>query len=241
VADWSSKQLAEAKGPLEFDLSPELTSAGIWRATFLFTGGTHAAVISGVELVVNGKTVATDAHQGRAGSQHQDNTWRFVVPAVPQGAKVVLRAKIEGDGGKDSNGSIVLQKSDRLEPAAKVETKLGGYQQNVAANAADWNDNTFFWIGSTPAKDDTVTWIFEQPVAAKTAGVLTGEPNGTKDQAVGAVLEYSTNGTDWKILADYAYGKAEAPLPSGTSLKALRIRFTDDQKTWVIVQDPVLK
>jgi len=241
VAEWSSKQLAAAKGPLEFDLSSELTSAGIWRATFLFTGGTHAAVISGAELVVNGQTIATDAHQGRAGGQHQDNTWRFVVPAVPQGAKVILRAKIEGDGGKDSNGSIVLQKSDRIEPAAKVETTLGAYQQHTADKAADWNDDTHFWIGAPPAKDDTVTWLFEQPVAAKFAGVQTGERNGTKDQAVGAVLEYSIDGSTWKILADYAYGKAEAALPPGTTLKALRIRFTEKQTTWVMVQDPVLK
>jgi hypothetical protein len=190
---------------------------------------------------VNGTVVATDAHSGRAGSRHQDNTWCFTVPQVPAHAKVILHAKVEGDGGKDSNGSILLVKSDRLEPAARVETKLGGYQDHVAAKAADWDDETYFWTDHEPAKDDTVTWWFDKPVAAGFAGVPTGERNGTKDQAIGAVLEYSIDGTTWKKVADYAYGNAEGRLPAGTVLKGLRIRFTEKQKNWVITRDPVLK
>jgi hexosaminidase len=241
VASWTAKQLAAATGPLEFDVSSELKAPGIWRATFLFTSGSKAVTISNAEILVNGKSVATDAHSGKAGTKHQDNTYRFDVPQVPAHAKVSLRAKFEGDGGKDSNGSIVLVKSERLEPAARVETKIGGYQDHVPAMAADWNDDTYFWTNHEPDKDDTVTWWFDQPVAAGFAGVPTGERNGTKDQAVGAVLEYSTDGTAWKKVADYAYGNAEGRLPAGTLLKGLRIRFTEKQKTWVITRDPVLK
>jgi hypothetical protein len=216
-------------------------SPGIWRATFLSTGGKNAVKISDVALVVNGKAYATDAHSGQAGKKHQDNTWRFEIPEVPSGAKVTLRAKLECDGGTDSNGSIVLTKSDRLEPVARVETKLGGYQDHVAEKAADWDDDTYFWTNREPDKDDTVTWWFDQPVAAGFARVVTGERDSTKDQAVGAVLEYSTDGTAWKKLAEYAYGEAHGALPAGTLLKGLRIRFTEKQKNWVITRDPVLK
>lgn len=241
AAVWTSKQLAAASGPLEFDVSSELNRAGIWRATFQFTSGANAVSISNVELLVNGKTVAKDTHSGRAGGQHKDNTWRFEVAGLPKDAKVILRASFQGDGGKDSNGSIVLLKSDRLEPLARVETKLGGYQDSVAEKAADWNEGSFFWIGSNPEKDDTVTWQFAEPLEISRASVPTGERGGTKDQAVGAVLEYSTGGDKWQKLADYAYGNAEGSLPAGTRVEALRLRFTAKQSTWVIVQDPVLK
>lgn len=242
VAEWTSKQLAAApSGVLEFDLSPELTTPGIWRATFQFTQGTHAVNISDVELLVNGTSVSSDPHTGRAGGQHKDNTWRFEVAKVPQRAKVTLRAKLTGDGGKDSNGTITLQKSDRLEPAATVSTTLGGYQASTPEKAADWNDHTFFWTNANPSKDDTVTWTFATPVAARSVGVLTGERGGTKDQATGAVLEYSQDGKSWKQLASYAYGNAEGKLPAGTRLTAIRIRFTDPQNNWVIVHDPVLR
>ncbi len=241
VAEWSAKQLAAATGPLEFDLSAELTTPGIWRATFQFTGGAHAVAISEVELVINGASVAKDAHRGRAGGQHKDNTWRLVVAAVPAGAKVVLRAKFEGDGGKDSNGTISLQKSTRLEPATTVVTRLGGYAESTADKAADWDDATFFWVGSNPAAGDTVSWSFAEPLAAQSAAVLTGERGTTKDQAVGALLEYSVNGSEWVKLADFTYGHAEAALPAGVKIKGLRIRFSAPQKTWVIIHDPVLR
>jgi hypothetical protein len=197
--------------------------------------------ISDTEVLINGTSVAKDAHTGKAGGQHKDNTWRFVVPAVPVGAKVTLRAKFEGDGGKNSNGTITLQKSGRLEPTATVETKLGGYNDATADKAADWNDATFFWSASNPSVGDTVTWIFTEPLAAQFAGLPTGERGGTKDQAVGAVLEYSVNGRDWKKISDYAYGNAEGAIPADTRLKGLRIRFTTAQKTWVIIQDPILR
>ena len=241
VANWTASQLAGAHGSLEFDISSELTSPGIWRATFQYTGGAHAVNISGVELMMNGAVVSHDDHAGHAGSQNDNNTWRFVVPTVPTGAKATLRAKIAGDGGTDSNGTIVMRKSTGLEPAATVTTKLAGYGDATPDKAADWDDTTFFWIASAPAIDDTVTWIFAEPLAVRFASVLTGERGGTKDQAVGAVLEYSENGRDWRKLADYAYGKAEGALPAGAKLAALRIRFTATQKTWVIVQDPVLR
>lgn len=241
VAVWTAKQLAAAKGLLEYDVTAALDTPGNWRATFLFTGGRNAVTISDVSLSINGIAIATDAHSGRAGGQHKDNSWRFVVPDVPAGAKVTLSAKIVGDGGNDSNGSITLLKSDWLEPVATVETRLAGHQDSTADKAADWDDSTFFWISSPPALDDTVTWNFAEPLAVQSAAVLTGERGGTKDQAVGAVLEYSVDGSTWKKLADYTYGNAEGNLPAGTRLKALRIRFTSAQKTWVIIQDPVLR
>ncbi len=241
VAEWTAKQLAAAQGPLEFDLTTELSAPGIWRAIFQFTGGAHAVNISDAEILINGSTVAKDAHTGRAGGQHKDNTWRFEIPTVPAGAKVTMRAKLEGDGGKDSNGTIVLMKSDRLEPKATVITNLAGYNSSTAEKAADWDDATFFWIGSFPDAGDSVTWEFAAPIALSSAEAPTGERGGTKDQAVGAVLEYSIHGNDWIKLADYAYGKAGGTFPAGDKVKALRIRFTTRQKTWVIIQDPVLR
>ena len=100
---------------------------------------------------------------------------------------------------------------------------------------------TRFGIAWVPGKNDTVTWRFASPVAAKSAALLTGERNGTRDQAVGAKLEYSEDGVTWKSLSDFAYGAAYGELPAATKLRALRLRFTAKQPGWVIVNDPVLK
>lgn len=82
---------------------------------------------------------------------------------------------------------------------------------------------------------------FADPVTAGEVSLLTGERGSTKDQAVGAVLEYSTNGTTWKKVDDFAYGKASGVLPPGAEISALRLRFTAKQSTWIIVNDPVLR
>ena len=87
-------------------------------------------------------------------------------------------------------------------------------EDKTADKAADWDDATFFWVGSYPAAGDTVSWSFAEPLAAQSAAVLTGERGGTKDQAVGALLEYSVNGSEWVKLADFTYGHAEAALPA---------------------------
>lgn len=241
AAEWHPGVFGKPGGLAEFDLTKELTAPGIWRATFQFTSGAHAVDVSDAEILINGQSVARDAHPGHAGGQHRDNTWRFEIPTIPTGAKVTLRAKVKGDGGNDSRGTIVLTKSDRLEPAATVACNLPGYGESTAPKCADWDDGTLFWIGDYPKSGDTVTWTFDRPVSASSISIPTGERGSTKDQAAGAVLEASTDGTTWTKLADYAYGNAEGRLPPGTRLKALRIRFTAAQPTWVIVQDPVLR
>ena len=241
AAEWTPSMLGKPGGITEFDLSKELTSPGIWRATFRFTSGTHALEISDTEILVNGQSVSRDTHAGRAGGQHRDNTWRFEIPDIPAGAKIILRANLRGDGGNDSRGVIVLTKSDRLEPAATVACNLPGYGESTAPKCADWDDATLFWIGGYPKSGDTVTWTFDEPVRASSISIPTGERGSTKDQAVGAVLEYSADGATWTKLADYAYGNAEGTLPDKTAIRALRIRFTATQKTWVMVRDPVIR
>lgn len=241
AANWHPELLGKGDGLVDFDVSAELNAPGIWRAVFRFVKGAHAVEVSGVELWINDALVARDAHAGRAGSAHRDNTWRLVVPAVPPGAKVVLRARLKGDGGNDSHGAIVLVKSGRLEPAARVECRIGGYQRSTAEKAADWDDGTFLWLADHPKAGDVVTWTFAEGVEPTSVAVETGERGGTKDQAVGALLEVTSDGRSWRSVGAFQYGKAQGGLPAGTRITGLRIRFTENQSTWVIVQDPVLR
>lgn len=133
-----------------------MTTGGIWRASFQYRRVKHELSISDVEIVLNGEQVARDAHTRTAARQADAVTWRFVIPEVPAGAEVTLRAKVSGKGGNNSHGVIVLTKSDRLEPTATITAKLSGHGKSTPAMAADWDDATSYWMAGHPQAEDTV-------------------------------------------------------------------------------------
>jgi hypothetical protein len=87
---------------------------------------------------------------------------------------------------------------------------------------------------------DTCTWTFAAPVSCATIELRTGDPaDAGRDPLVAGVLEASDDGVAWVIIGTLANGRVWC----GTtrSFKALRLRVTGGQQSWVMIQDPVLR
>ena len=76
---------------------------------FLYTKGASRLNIKNVRLVVDDKIVARDNHAGYTGAKSKNNDYFFHSLKLPgKCTKVVIRAKVAGDGGNDSYGNIYL-------------------------------------------------------------------------------------------------------------------------------------
>ncbi len=240
---WTKDMAGADFKPQDFDATGIIDEAGRWRLTFRKTGGKHAVLVNSVELLVNGASVAKDAHPGGSASKgvyHLD-----VKNPIPAGAKVVARVEMKGDNGSekpDSAGEILVEKSMYLEPAATATTSIGAYQSNTPDKLVDYDSGTYFWSDRSVRKGETVTIAFTEPVALSSIEWASGKPDDTtKDMLVNGVLEVSADGTNFNKAADFSYGTAHATLTKAP-LKAIRVTVTgNSDPNWLILQDPKLK
>jgi hexosaminidase len=115
---WSPDPKLKAGTMLELTVEQPL-KAGQWTAAFHYEGGADALTIDQVELLADGKVVASDAHEGTAGSEHKGHQYRLEVTELKQGAKVMLRAKVRvtpwsGGGEGDSMGRVSLSRDEAI-------------------------------------------------------------------------------------------------------------------------------
>ncbi|MFC4995332.1 family 20 glycosylhydrolase [Rubritalea tangerina] len=116
LGEWSPNELKPGEGrvELEFDVSDAIHE-GDYEVSFNYTGGAMGLSIEKVGLYKDGAQIDVDKHKGFTGSSQKDNVYRFSVPAIDKGAKYTLRARVYGDGGQESSGSVIQ---------SKVETKV---------------------------------------------------------------------------------------------------------------------
>ena len=80
--------------------------------TFLFTGGEFRLDIDGIEVVRNDTVhVDQDIHHGFTGGSAKNNTYKITVNNYETGASFKIKAQIYGDEGDDSNGVVLIKKS----------------------------------------------------------------------------------------------------------------------------------
>ena len=76
---------------------------------FIYTSGKHALDIERVEIMGDGKVLASDTHAGRAGAPSSANVYRL---SVPDGSRAnngcIIRARISAAGGHDTHGKVEL-------------------------------------------------------------------------------------------------------------------------------------
>lgn len=240
IGEWKEKELKAEPTKFTYDATGNLASAGIWRAVFRRTGGDKPLRLDGVSVQVNGKVVAEVKPEDLVNKKDRAIA-RFQMPTVPADAKVSLVATLSAPEGDKVKGVVTVVKSERLEPAVTVSSTLAGYNESTAAMAGDWDDDTQFWIASEPKQGVLATWEFGSPVSVHKLTLPTGERNGTKDQLVGGNLEISEDGKTFRKVATFTYGAAEVELSKAAKIKALRVVATEDQKTWVILRDPILR
>ncbi len=115
---WSPDPKLKAGTTLELAVEHPL-AAGKWTAAFHYEGGADALTIDRVELLADGAVVASDAHEGTAGSEHKGHQYALEVPELKPGAKVVLRAKVRvtpwaGGGEGDSKGRVSMSRDSAV-------------------------------------------------------------------------------------------------------------------------------
>ncbi len=108
TAEWKAGEVSNDYQVKTWDISSAIVGAGKYSVRFQYTSGGHRLDIEGVEFVAGDQVLGGDPHYGRSGFENIDNVWTVDVKTVPSGAKVMLRAKVRGDGGGDSNGEITV-------------------------------------------------------------------------------------------------------------------------------------
>lgn len=240
IGFWKEKELKAEPADFTYDATGNLASGGVWRIVFKREGGDKPLRLDRAVVLVNGMKLA-EAKAADIVNKGDRAVARVSIPGVSAGAKVAVVATLAAPEGDKVRGSVVLLKSERLEPAVKVTSAHGAYGDSTTDKAGDWDDDTLFWIGHAPKPGVLATWEFAGPVAVRKVVAPSGERNGTKDQLVGGDLEISEDGKTFRKVASFAYGSAEAELPAGTKIRALRVVATEAQTSWIRLRDPILR
>ena len=80
---------------------------GDWRVHFIYQSG-DALMIEKVEMLENGKPVATDQHLAPAGPGYDNNEFRLNISTVDPSAKYSLRAWVHSLSGNVSSGYVTV-------------------------------------------------------------------------------------------------------------------------------------
>jgi hypothetical protein len=108
VGEWLPAQMREDKAVLRLDLTPFVKVPGEVAIEWEYTRGAHALAIMTTQLLVGGKVVAEDRHDGLTGAAHSQNSYRLVLPELPPGAHIEVQAEVASRGGTDSYGTAWL-------------------------------------------------------------------------------------------------------------------------------------
>jgi len=121
--------------------------------------------------------------------------------------------------------------------SAVVTSSLATGAVHIRQFAFDGDRETYFASDKNATKTDHFTLIFDNLITVKSVRVISGRPDGK--EAIGdGVLEVSTNGKTFAVLAKFADGSA-----SGTpkaKVKAIRVRPTADLETPLAIREIVI-
>lgn len=146
-----------------------------------------------------------------------------------------------GDGVLDRFVDAATAEHDRIlgvsgRPTAS--TSLGTYQSNTAARMLDGDDTTYFWSDGAPAAGDSVTVDLGRVRELGTVTLAMGKPGSTEDYLHQGVLEYSSDGRDWRQLTAFSgTPDVTAAAPAGTTARYVRARATAGQENWLVVRE----
>lgn len=108
LAHWSPSVVKEEWATIEWVISSDLLHK-IKGIRFVYTKGNHRLDIKEVSVVADGKTVASDVHEGYAGKPNSKNHYHLQVPAEATGNNgCSIRAVVKGGGGIDSHGRVEM-------------------------------------------------------------------------------------------------------------------------------------
>lgn len=122
LGNWSPNPAL--KNGTSFDVPVEQPlSAGKWTVVFRYQKGADALMVDAVELLADGKVVASDVHEGTAGAQHINNRYVLLVPDSKTDTKWVARVKAhvqpwKQGGNGDTAGVMTLSEGTKVRTCA---------------------------------------------------------------------------------------------------------------------------
>jgi hypothetical protein len=126
-------------------------------------------------------------------------------------------------------------KVDQPAPVAvAASSTLATDGEKIRQFAFDRSDDTYFASAKAPAKGDSFTLTFDQPVTVRSVKVTTGKPKGGNVVSDG-VLSGSADGKDFTQVAKFTDGMAEAKPEK--KFTAVRIEFPAEAKEAVVVRE----
>lgn len=105
---WTPDTTSEQRKTYLIDVSAYVQSAGNLQVSFEYSSGGCRLDIHRVELVEDGKVVASDEHHGITGAQNRDNIYAVTLKTFQPGSRYSIRYTAQTDGGTDSDGNIFL-------------------------------------------------------------------------------------------------------------------------------------
>lgn len=110
IASWEPGTFGETFTPRDWTVHHFARRSGNYEVLLEYAYGDCRLDIRSVELVVAGKVIVRDVHDGVTGNVNNGNRYLLNVPALPPGAKPVLRVTARTDGGADSYGDIRVRR-----------------------------------------------------------------------------------------------------------------------------------
>ncbi|MDJ0462465.1 beta-N-acetylglucosaminidase domain-containing protein [Streptomyces sp. H27-C3] len=171
------------------------------------------------------------------------------LPSLVAKAKSFVYVDLEGDRIPVTVGEGVLDKfvedaaaeHDRLLGVTgriKGLTNLPAYQGNGIDRMLDGSDATFFWSSRAVAVGDHVTVDLRKEREIGDIRLAMAKPGNVNDYLRQGVLEYSSDGTDWRQLtAVSATPDVTVTAPAGTMARYVRARATARQTNWLVVRE----
>ncbi len=114
IGEWKSGQPGNGSPKeMTFDATGFINANGRYLITFLYTRGRQRLDIDGIEVVKNdAQIVARDIHHGITGASHKNNTYTVEIDDYETGASFKVKAPVYGDTGNDSNGVVLIRRTE---------------------------------------------------------------------------------------------------------------------------------
>ncbi|HAY3593487.1 beta-N-acetylhexosaminidase [Elizabethkingia anophelis] len=122
---WTQNDIKEEFADLSFDVTSKIYANGRIAIGFFYTSGKNFLEIDGAQLLEDGKVISEDLHHALADIFRGTNKikpfyYNFKIDQYNPKAKYMVKAKVRGAGGTDSNGNFTFNLSP-YKPFTAVE------------------------------------------------------------------------------------------------------------------------